>query len=1788
MAESVWRGRQAGREAEERSRDNPAVARVEQSGVERDQRQEEIDRERFAAAEDHDVDAGLRQLHDLTDRAPTDPDADWYDQLEELYETYAEAWETSGRLGTRLTDGQGNTFTLGEYLATQRAQMEMRRNVRRTLGTIDGILSTTDAGDVEALQALADDPATADLPITVAGPDGKPVQTTVGAYLTNTLIPHTQTRLDTNAALGSVNEITETAEAGDIEALQLLADDPATADLPITVKGPDGEPVQTTVGDYLTNTLIPQTQTRLNTNTALSRLNEITETAEDGDLAALLALAKDPATGGLTITIRNADGEPVETTISDYIITSLLPQMKTRLDTNTALSKVNEITETAEPGDIEALQLLADDPATADLPITVTGPDGEPVQTTVGDYIRNNVVPNTQTRLNANTAQTDIPDSGLVDGIPKQLLELAAASGIDPERIRVIHPKPGSGWGAIGTVYVLADGGGVIGTGDGYGGFSARESTVNEALEELIPNLEGVRVFHPKPGSGWGAIDTVYFDSEGRRLAQSSRGGTFSVTEEGRNAVAVSLGFEGAPSLHGSRPKPSGDATATPTGDTAATPINGRDWSYVEGRNVWIYEPEGAPPERPPEALPRGAEPGGQWTYHQDRRHWYYEPPVADAGVGGAQVQASGSADATAVETGAAASPSDAQSLIENHVTQFLAAGGVLTPDERQRLVELGVLEPGDGNNIAPSTQSQPAVPDAAANPDASNPAASDVIPDELLELAAASGIDPERIRVIHPKPGSGWGAIGTVYVLADGGGVIGTGDGYGGFSARESTVNEALEELIPNLEGVRVFHPKPGSGWGAIDTVYFDSEGRRLAQSSRGGTFSVTEEGRNAVAVSLGFEGAPSLHGSRPKPSGDATATPTGDTAATPINGRDWSYVEGRNVWIYEPEGAPPERPPEALPRGAEPGGQWTYHQDRRHWYYEPPVADAGVGGAQVQASGSADATAVETGAAASPSDAQSLIENHVTQFLAAGGVLTPDERQRLVELGAASYQQDGETLNQDAAQYETEAAGYRTDLDAYESALNAWNENPGNAAQLQALQDWQARLDTEQARLSASADGINARTEAQQADYQRLKDLAQRETSPDNNITPDTQSQPAVPDAGSTSAAAEIFALQDSGSKPQGRLTREQGTGNWYNASELEDDSGINLTGPSYALMNDNTIVADGTVSIGKGTARVQTTYTRNPDGTITTQSRLINYYKDDAAGSGSGGGSSRKYTVADDGTVSYTEGDHTYTVSDDGLAQAVQDAAASGDASGLSSVDQVTVSDSFGNTVFGNFDAPSGDAPLTVVSRSSNGYTTVKTAEGTTVYDSDGNYVASLDSEGGEIETPSSAPPSLAVAIDSIQQSASDGSTKVEVTGVTAADNLTLEDLRPEIATNVAEIVTYALPESSYGGSKGYDLTAEELKDLNLPPDATPAEIKVAVDAYNAENPPESPPVGSVITEAQAVAWGAPNLAGQIVTEVAPDGTIWSRPESPPVGSVITEAQAVAWGNPALAGQTITEVGPDGTITVGSAAESPIESPPVGSVITEAQAALWGDPALAGRTVTKVDPDGTVWSINKDEEQAVADFKSDVATKYMGPDEYTRLAEKWATNPDNALVQVPVYGETDDGYGLLGYQTPSEYFSQMATDPTVVANEAIFEQQRRELPGETGYIGTQVQVDSVTGTLQVSPGVAAIANAQREEQERQEMTLPGETGVIGTQVQVDSVTGTLQVSPGVAPIVNAQREEQERQEMTLPGETGVIGTQVQVDPRYRHVAGVPRRRSYSECPEGRAGTPGDDAAW
>ena len=321
------------------------------------------------------------------------------------------------------------------------------------------------------------------------------------------------------------------------------------------------------------------------------------------------------------------------------------------------------------------------------------------------------------------------------------------------------HPGEGSGWGAIRNVYVTADGK-VLGHGGG-GGYVARVETINEAVTPLVRELEGVSIFRPQPGSGWGGITAVYRDADGTILATENEDGDFFTRKAGREAVAKSLGLETLPGLSGAR----SPVTSPPAGGVAATSeYNARDWTYVEGRNVWVYEPAGEPANRPPEALPQGTEQGGQWTYHADREHWYYEPPVA---------------------------------------------------------------------------------------------------------------------------------------------------------------------------------------------------------------------------ALPTGTDGGGSVVGERP------------------YNARDWTYVEGRNVWVYEPAGEPADRPPEALPQGAEQGGQWTYHADREHWYYEPPVADAGVEAAPAQPSGSADAATGETGADSDLTDTEQEVANHVAQFLAGGGVLTDDQRQRLVEMG-------------------------------------------------------------------------------------------------------------------------------------------------------------------------------------------------------------------------------------------------------------------------------------------------------------------------------------------------------------------------------------------------------------------------------------------------------------------------------------------------------------------------------------------------------------------------------------------------------------------------------------------------------------------------------------------------------------------------------------------------------------------------------------------------------------------
>ena len=311
--------------------------------------------------------------------------------------------------------------------------------------------------------------------------------------------------------------------------------------------------------------------------------------------------------------------------------------------------------------------------------------------------------------------------------------------------------------------------------------------------------------------------------------------------------------------------------------------------------------------------------------------------------------------------------------------------------------------------------------------------------------------------------------------------------------------------------------------------------------------------------------------------------------------------------------------------------------------------------------------------------------------QYLDGSGQPVPETWEQAV----AAYQRDAETLRRDAARYETEADAYRTDFDAYEAAANAWNENPGSAAELKALQDRRESLATERARLSASADTINARAQVRQAAAQNLNDLAKLKPGRQrNSVIHATAGPPEVREARYREAveryeaaknAPSIVYEYDDGEYIEGSLAKGRARRDNINQAKIE-----------LAL----TAVASGRpVPDGLRVSGTYRTASLSGAATLVELAQTVKQWQDNESAAersddADGGGGGREYDVADDGTVSYTEGDHTYTVRDDDLARDVREAATSGDASGLSSVDQVTVSDDSGNVVATNFQQPESD--------------------------------------------------------------------------------------------------------------------------------------------------------------------------------------------------------------------------------------------------------------------------------------------------------------------------------------------------------------------------------------------------------------------------------------------------------------------------------------------------------------
>ena len=182
------------------------------------------------------------------------------------------------------------------------------------LNEIQDILSEVDSGDAAALEAIANDPERADLPVNVYATDengeriprvddegnpvldadGNPVyQTetvTMAQHIREHVIPQAQGQLARDT-IAQIQDILSEVDTGDTAALEAIASDPERANLPVTIYGTDengeriprvgenGEPVldadgnpvyQTetvTMAQYIRDTLIPNTEQRLAVDT---------------------------------------------------------------------------------------------------------------------------------------------------------------------------------------------------------------------------------------------------------------------------------------------------------------------------------------------------------------------------------------------------------------------------------------------------------------------------------------------------------------------------------------------------------------------------------------------------------------------------------------------------------------------------------------------------------------------------------------------------------------------------------------------------------------------------------------------------------------------------------------------------------------------------------------------------------------------------------------------------------------------------------------------------------------------------------------------------------------------------------------------------------------------------------------------------------------------------------------------------------------------------------------------------------------------------------------------------------------------------------------------------------------------------------------------------------------------------------------------------------------------------------------------------------------------------------
>ena len=515
---------------------------------------------------------------------------------------------------------------------------------------------------------------------------------------------------------------------------------------------------------------------------------------------------------------------------------------------------------------------------------------------------------------------------------------------------------------------------------------------------------------------------------------------------------------------------------------------------------------------------------------------------------------------------------------------------------------------------------------------------------------------------------------------------------------------------------------------------------------------------------------------------------------------------------------------------------------------------------------------------------------------------------------------------------------------------------------------------------------------------------------------------------------------------------------------------------------------------------------------------------------------GGSSREYTVTDDGTVSYAQDGHTYTVKDDDLAQDVREAAITGDASGLSSTNQVTVSTGDGGPVVA--------ANYNIGGETSGGnYGDLRARQEAWFREQLTNLpedpaeaaarLAELSARADELNAEWQGRDATFVGPDGQPITGAEYFAQVSASlSAGANENAVIADRNAALPEARAPVTTTSQPNAGLGDRFNADRAAIDARvtaanAIEDPAERAEALAALASDIHDLQeqwtgtdtqgwtlgvdhdNDPDTPRVPTTAPE-----WWGDYAAGIETDADANRDAAEDNAASQQAVADFNEAVAPGGFSPTdyarLAGQWRNR--PDNELV-----QIPID-----------------DPALAeGGGVVHQTPSGYFARLSGDPNIIAAEEQRERERRIL-PGETGGIGAQVGIDPVTGTLQV-----------------------SQGVDALLQARQDEREQQQLFLPGETGGIGTQVAIDPVTGTPQVSQGVDALLQARQDEREQQQLFLPGETGGIGAQVGIDPVTGTLQVSQGVDALLQARQDEREQQQLFLPGETGGIGTQVGIDP-------------------------------